>query len=191
RLSRAYDWMELQNFVDLVTSFTSTPASDKLLVLPNTVKNINTIILYDSSSPTTQTRKLVGKTAGVFDKFWPAPESLPAYKPKFYTRWGYTLTLYPVPYAAYPVKIKTTNYPTAFVLGQPNAVSDFDQKDDILIALALEYAWRSLGMHDKADQYQGMALNQIKEAIKFNNGLQSDLSSTTTDVVDEDVIGQY
>src|SRR6185437_1040512 len=59
RLSRAYDWMELQNFVDLVTSFTSTPASDKLLVLPNTVKNINTIILYDSSSPTTQTRKLV------------------------------------------------------------------------------------------------------------------------------------
>ena len=62
-----------------------------------------------------------------------------------------------------------------------SAISQFVDKDDILIFWALEYLWRVYGRHDRADEFDKMAIARAKEA-KGNDEDRPDLDVSTAPI---------
>ena len=163
RISRAHDFLELKSFYQVNTSFTSSAFNDKFLPLPAGVKHIHSAVLQDG----TNSRKMVEKPWRWFDKNFPMPEALARSFPSIYSRWNEQIILYPVPQQVYPVFMRITTYPRQLNLETgPTETSDFNEKDDILIALAAAYLWKSYGRSDKANDYLVEAETHFREAIK-------------------------
>lgn len=188
RISRSHDFQELKSFSQVPTSFTSNAFNDKFLPLPPYTKHIHTLVL---STGDTTARKLVHKPWRLFDKTWPSPEVLARSKPYYYSRWGTGLCiLYPVPDNVYNTVARITTYPRPLNLEQqPGAVSDYIWKDDILIALACAYLWKSYGRMDKANDYLREAQEHFVTAVKQDTD-EPDLE-ISLDLSDSGFVGQY
>lgn len=163
RISRSHDFKEFKGFFNVNTQFTANPFNDKFLPLAPYIKHIHTAVLLDNTS----SRKLIEKPWRMFDKEFPMPEALARSRPALYSRWGNTAILYPVPDQVYPVFMRVTSFPRPFNFATaPLATSDFEWKDDILIALACAYLWKSFGRADKANDYLHEAQEHFQASIK-------------------------
>lgn len=149
-ISRLHDFRELKQFYSVATFFTASVFNDKFIPLAPLTKHIHTAILRNGAA----SRKLVQKPWRMFDAMWPSPESYGRAIPAWYSRWNNQVILYPVPNQVYPIFMRITTYPRPFDLSVPEAVSDFDQKDDILIKLASAYLWGGLGRVDKKSEIE-------------------------------------
>ena len=188
RVSRSHDFQELKGFFQTQTFFTPNPFNDKFISLPPYLKHIHTIIL-NPGDPTA--RKLVHKPWRLFDRQWPAPEVLARSKPYYYSKWGSSAAIvYPVPDNVYPVWSRITTFPRPFnIEQQPLAFSDYDWKDDILIALACAYLWKSYGRMDKANDYLREAQEHFVTAVKQDTD-EPDLE-ISLDLTDAGYVGNY
>src|SRR6185312_4171711 len=169
RLSRAYDFTEMQQIGTTPVPFTGVGANDKFLALPTGIKTIHSLVLVDNTaSPGSlgNSRKMTEKPWRWFDQRFPVPEYLSPGWPSIYTRWGNIASMVPVPSATFQAQLRWTSWPTALSVSATTQVSDFDNKDDILIYLSLAYLWNSLGRAEKAAPYMQEAVNATKEAIK-------------------------
>lgn len=163
RISRKHDFKELKGFHNSSTQVTSSAFNDKFVPLAPYVKHVHTIVLRDN----TNSRKLVEKPWRFFDKMWPMPEALGRSRSQVYSRWNQSLILYPVPDGVYSLFGRVTSFPRPFNLAlAPNAVSDYEQKDDLIIELACAYLWRSFGRPDRAEEYFQDANRSFMEAVK-------------------------
>lgn len=163
RISRFWDFQELKLTATAQNQFSANPASDKYMRVPANLKTIHTLVMLDGAT----SRKLTEKPWRMFDQLFPMPEWDPRFKPSLYSRWGYLLLLYPVPDAQYTFSLKFTARPTPFAgESAPNQLSDYEEKDDVLINLTLEYFWRSFGRYDKAEFFLKQAMNDLEGAIK-------------------------
>lgn len=187
RISRSHDFRELKGFYQTATLFTTSAFNDKFLPLAPATKHIHTAVLNPGD---TTARKLIEKPWRTFDRIWPAPEVLARSKPYFYSRWNNQIILYPVPDYVYQVFMRITTYPRPFNLQvNPTAMSDYDWKDDIIIALACAYLWKSYGRMDKANDYLREAQEHFVTAVKQDTD-DPDLE-INIDLTDQGFVGRY
>lgn len=171
RVSRFWDFQELK--LTATANNTKDPGGnlslDKYLRVPSNLKTVHSLVLQDEAN----SRKLVEKPWRMFDELFPFPENDPPDRSVLYSRWGYLFILYPIPDNVYKFQLKYTARPTPFGVmdttaqtGALTQVSDFEEKDDILINLTLEYFHRSFGRVDKADTFLKMAYGDLEIAKK-------------------------
>lgn len=188
RLSRRHDFKEMKRTAVTTNALTSDAAKDKYLKLPARLKVIHTLVLLDGD----RSRKLREKPWRMVDARFPMPENLPRRRPVIYSRWGELLLLIPVPDQVYKFSMKYTRDPTPFDLNNPGQLSDFDFKDDILIAEALAWRWSKLGRHDKANEHLREARILTEDAIKQDdNRPDMNTSSWDNDEEGREVISDY
>jgi hypothetical protein len=86
--------------------------------------------------------------------------------------------------------MRITTFPRPFNLEQNAfAVSDYDWKDDIIIALACAYLWKSYGRMDKANDYLREAQQHFVTAVKQDTD-DPDLE-INIDLTDQGFVGRY
>lgn len=113
-----------------------------------------------------QSRKLVEKPWRWFDQRYPAPEWLPPGWPSVYKRFGNLITMVPAPFLQFTAMLSFTTYPTRFDPTVPTQVSDFENKDDVIINKTLAYFYQTLGRTDRAAYFEALAKEQLDEAIE-------------------------
>lgn len=180
RITRAYDFSELSEIGFAQMNFTRNAAVDKYLIPPPRTKTIHSFVVLDTSSqpvpgtpPPTgaigslgQSRKVVEKPWRWFDQKYPAPEWLPPGWPSIYKRFGNIITMVPAPFLQFTAMLSFTQYPTPFDPASEDQVSDFENKDDVLINYALAYFFKTLGRADRAAYFEALAKEQLDEAIE-------------------------
>ena len=168
RISRAYDFSEMATVAFAQMSFTSNPAIDKYMIPPPLTKTIHSFVCLDTSaglSSMGQSRKVVEKSWRWFDQRFPAPEWLPPNWPVLYKRWGNVIVMAPAPYLQFTAQLSFTTFPAPFVTGAGQQTSEFTNKDDLLISYCLGYFSKLYGRIDKATYFEGLAKEQLDEAI--------------------------
>ena len=158
RIARARNWEELK-FLKTADTVYNNDDDDKYISAPANLRKINSLRLIDG----TQSRKLEQKTARAFDREIPRPLTDSRDRPRIYIRWGTTLELYPVPDAAYTLVMRGTVWPTD--LSADADLSLLDRKDDLIMALATNIAWLSIGRLDDAKIFWAVFANGYKDAV--------------------------
>ena len=169
RIARSYDFSEMADTRFAQMNFTGTPGIDKFMVPPADVKTIHSFVCLDTSSGVSslgQSQKVVEKPWRWFDRRYPAPEWIPPGWPRIYARWGRIIVMVPAPIMQFTAQLRFTRYPLPFDDAAPSQVSDLENKDDILICYALGYFFKTLGRPDRAAYFEGLAKEQLDEAIE-------------------------
>jgi hypothetical protein len=168
RISRSYDFSEMAQVAFAQMNFTQNPAVDKFLVPPANVKTIHSFVLLDTSSGFSslgQSKKVTERPWRLFDKRYPAPEWLPPSWPEDYARWGKFIVMAPPPFLQFTSQLRYTSFATPFALNALTQVSEFENKDDIIINYTLGYFFKTLGRTDRAAYFEALAKEQLDEAI--------------------------
>lgn len=164
RISRFYPFPELRADWFATGVVTANPIIDKWLVLPPSVRVIHSFVLQDEAN----SRKLSEKPWRRFDYNVPLPEFIAPDWPSYYTRFDLNvLMLFPVPLKAFQFFMRATMLPTPFTNVNPtlsSQLSDFVDKDDIIIDLATSRFWKSLGRPSLAKFMEEDALVRLVEA---------------------------
>lgn len=163
RLARLVDFEEME-VVSTPTLTNTGSSTDKYYTLPNLREMYSFRITQDGYE-----RKLDYLTRRLFDKQIPAPEVHARGTPAVYTLWAQRLELFQLPDQSYTTEIRWTKWPTALTDSAPNAVSEFDNKDDAIIEMALCYAFWSLGKEDEAKRHEARALQLASEGAVEND----------------------
>jgi hypothetical protein len=86
----------------------------------------------------------------------------------------------PVPNAVYPLQCRVSLFPTPYTTSTlPTYVSQYVGKDDIIIAFASSYLWRSFGRFDKAKTFQQTAVELLETAMRSDKN-RPDLDTAGT-----------
>lgn len=171
RVARAYNFAEMATTGFAQMTFTGMQALDKYLVPPPLLKNIHSFVLLDTSAGSAslgQSRKVTEKPWRWFDKQFPSPEWLAPGWPTIYARWGDIIVMVPTPMLQYTAQMRYIRYPMPFngQVANTGQTSEFEYKDDILIAYALAYLWESLGRSDRAQYFEELGKTKLDEAIE-------------------------
>lgn len=185
RLARKHDFDEMENISESILVI-SDSEQDRFLQLP-TLRECYSIVLLDNASGTigSRNRKLVGQTAQWMDRWQSRPDYWVRNIPHSYCVWGNRIELFPIYDAVYTLRMRWTQWPNDLV--EDTDTSDFLQKDEILIELALAYAYRSLGKEDDAMKHEGWANSLIKDASE-NDREKPDISHRPS-ISDADAVG--
>jgi hypothetical protein len=122
------------------------------------VKDINTIRLIDSANSI----KLKRWHHRKFDIRFPRPENYATGRPTIYTRWGNNLELFRIPNATYTLEIRYTKW--AQDLATDAQVSDFVNKDELLIAAGIFETYLALEEYTDAQIHYPLFLGKLKDA---------------------------
>jgi hypothetical protein len=162
QLARVFPFEELRKTAEKTNGLSPDAKKDKYLKLPPRAKKIHTLVRVEG----TLSGKLIEKPWRMLDEAFPCPEADPRDRPVYYTRWGELIILTPVPDKVYTFSMKYTADPTPFVTTNPNQLSDFDFKDDILVSLACSRRWGLLGQHEKADEHLQKASTELTTIMR-------------------------
>jgi hypothetical protein len=177
RIARSYDFYEMGTTAFGQMLFTGNPAVDKFMVPPVGTKTIHSFVLLDTSSGPSfpspavigslgQSRKVTEKPWRWFDQRFPAPEWIPAGWPTIYKRFGNIITMVPPPFMQFTAQLSFTQFPQPFDITSPDMTSAFENKDDVLINYAVAYFFKMEGRADRAAYFEGLAKEQLDEAIE-------------------------
>lgn len=157
RLARMHDFDEMETR-SVVTIDNTGAATDGDIVLPS-LRELYSIVIHDGS----RSRKLDARSTRWFDRMVPKPDYHTRDIPSIYMTWSNTAYLFPLPEKAYTnaVFLRWTKWPTDLT---GTATSEFLQKDELLIELALVYAYRSLGNPEEALKHNRFALALMSES---------------------------
>ncbi|KKL73059.1 hypothetical protein LCGC14_2078690 [marine sediment metagenome] len=167
RIARAWRWEELEAIFDKTLPFTSDAEADKYIAFPDTFRDAYSVVLLDGS----RSRKLSRRHTRWIDRRIAMPEHFARRRPTTYVLWRNIMELWPVQDAAYKLRARAITWPTAFVgSAAPNAVSDFDRKDDMLVALSTSWAFKTVKDDDSANSWWriykemlGLAIDEEQE----------------------------
>jgi hypothetical protein len=181
RLARLHDFDEMK-VISTTTIANTSSDDDKYLTLPS-VREVYSMVLLDGSN----SRKITQKSSRYWDTLIPKPEYWSRSRPVNYTIWGSaTVELWPLPNATYTLRMRWSKWPAALSAGAD--YSEFLQKDEILIELALSYAYRSLAKEEDAAKHEAFALRLLNEAERMDSQMPdleiTPLQSTIGTVVD-------
>lgn len=169
QLARLHDFFEMRRSSTSFTfPYTGVLATDRFIAFSTlsqtNPRKITRMLVIDGGT----SWPLEGKSERQFDSLIPNPEFGRTGRPEIYTLGvnhlgARRIELWPIPNQAYNGFIRWTNWPTA--LSGSSDVSDFLEKDDVLIWLALSYLFHSLGEYERANKLFGMAKGQLTIAI--------------------------
>lgn len=158
RLARLHDFDEMET-ASVVSLPNTGAATDGDIVLP-TLRELHSIRIEDES----RSRKLVQRSPRWFDRMLPMPNYHSRDIPAIYMIWKDVVSVWPLPEKAYPtVRLRWTKWPTDLSAG--GTPSEFNQKDELLIELAISYAYRSLGNPEEAAKHEAIASRLFAEAV--------------------------
>lgn len=158
RLARIHDFEEMQ-IISTSQVFNTGVDNDRFLTLPN-VREVYAIVLLDGAN----SRKLIGRTRQYMDRIIPKPEYWARTWPCEYTLWGNTIEMFPLPSTTFDIRMAWTQWPLD--LTDDDQASQFLQKDDILVELALAQANYGLGKEDTAKKHESRAAFLLAEAVE-------------------------
>lgn len=161
RIARKHRWEELENLYTNTTAFTSTPASDKYLAMPSNLRDVYSIRLLDGAN----SRKLVRVPNRSWDKRIPIPEYFSTGRPALYTLRRNIMEFWKVPDAVYDLEVFAITWPTPFSDASPSALSDLDQKDDMLICLGLSWTFMTLREPEDAKKWWVIYANMMNDSV--------------------------
>jgi hypothetical protein len=138
-----------------------------------------------------QSRKVVEKPWRWFDAHFPAPEWVTAGWPSIYKRFGNTITMVPPPFLQFTAQLSFTQYATPFTTTNLMQVSDYENKDDVIVEYALAWFFKGLGRNDRAVYFEGLAKEQLDEAIEKDDTRPDIEVSRDIPAVDGQSMGPY
>lgn len=138
RIARIYDWNELQEIVTGTIGNNSDPALDKFAAVPDNLRKIYSFKVVDTSS-TYISRKLKWIPQRQWDQNIPETEAWTTDIPVIYTIWANRFEFWKIPSSQLNYEIRASFWPSEFSLSYPDATSDLEQKDDMIIALACSW----------------------------------------------------
>jgi len=161
RLARLHDFDEMETAS--VVSLSNTGAStDGDITLP-TLRELHSIRIEDES----RSRKLVQRSPRWFDRMLPMPNYHSRDIPAIYMIWKDVVSVWPLPEKSYPtVRLRWTKWPTA--LSAEATPSEFNEKDELLIELAISYGYRSLGNPEEAAKHEAVARRLFSESDQID-----------------------
>jgi len=169
RLARLKDFDELRQIESTTTPITSIAADDKVITFPTLADaRIRKIYSLRRFAPNDET--LTGKLIKVLPSKWdaqiPEPEFWSRSWPTHYTVWeNNKFELWHVPDIVYTLQIRLSRWPKKVsVTGEGNPI-DLENVDDLIIHLALSYAYWSLGRTDRAKDFFGIYRGLAKDAL--------------------------
>jgi hypothetical protein len=164
-IARTRDYEELRKIESGVLVITADPKVDKFIAF-SSLTNSNPLEIYSFRVITNdgRSRKLVYRTSRSFDRLIPEPEFHARGTPNSYTVWADKFELWRVPDIAHDFELRLTIFPTALSIGTPDGVSDFREKDDLLIFLAVSWVFGSLGEYERAGRFFSFYRVRAKEA---------------------------
>jgi len=169
RLARLKDFDELRQIESVPAVITAVAADDKVITFPTlTDARIRKIYSLRRFAPADET--LTGKLIRVLTRKWdetiPEPEFWSRGWPTHYTVWeNNKFELWKVPDIAYTFQIRLSRWPKKVsVTGEGNPI-DLENVDDLIIHLALSYAYWSLGRTDRAKDFFGIYRGLAKDAL--------------------------
>lgn len=156
RLARRHDFDEMK--IISTTTVVNTPSDDdKYLTLP-IIREVYSIVVLDGAS----SKKLKQRSSRYWDTLIPKPEYWARNRPTDYTIWGSsTVEIWPMPNTTYTLRMRWSQWPLPLT---GTATSQFLNKDELLIEVALSYAFRSLGKEDDAMKHEKFAAALMKDA---------------------------
>lgn len=161
RLARIHDFDEMEVISTTVVTNTSSD-NDKYLSLPFKREVYSIVLLNNENS-----RKLIQRTPQFWDRRLPMPEYWARDIPQDYIIWGNTVEIWPLPDQSYTIRMRWSQWPTPLV--NPNDVSMFVNKDELLIAFALLYINNSLGKIDEAMKYATIIRSLLTESTQLDD----------------------
>jgi len=180
RVGRYVNWAQRRmamytNFWELSTLHSTAATVADIYTYPLTsgtnnlglsrVKSIASIRLIDGEN----SRKLERKGARHLDKYIPRFENYTTDRPSMYIRKGTTLYMFRVPNDAYDLIIMYNQW--ASDLSTDSSTSDFDNKDDIIIATTVFETYLALQEHQSAADWRKIALEKLQNITKAEDDL--------------------
>lgn len=165
RLARLHDFEELRKIESGSLGFTAVPATDKFIAF-SSLTNSNPREIYSFRVITSdgRSRKLKQRSYRYFDQNIPEPEYYSTGVPSDYIIWADSFEFWRVPDAAHNYEIRMSVWPTALVVSPGTAVSDFREKDDMLVTLTTSYLFNRLGEYERGGRFWGVFKEMWKEA---------------------------
>lgn len=160
RLARIHDFDEMETLSTITINNTATSA-DRFISLANK-REVYSIIRLEGA----QSRKLKQRTTRFWDTRVPMPEYWARNRPLEYVLWNNQAEIWPMPNVTYSIRVRWTKWPTDLT---GSATSEFLQKDDILIELAVIYLLNSLGKEEDAAKHVSVLNTLLSEAIGIDD----------------------
>jgi len=153
-ICRQFEFPELeQKTTDTVSK------GDETYSLSSRPRSIRSVRLLDG----TLSRKLEYIPVRSWDMLIPKPDEWTQERPTHYTYYQNKLELWRIPNDTYTIVIRWSKWPTT--LSADEDKSDYDNKDDIIIALATSWAFKSLGDKERMYFWANAAWDQLESAI--------------------------
>ena len=168
-IMRAHPFSEMNSEETL-----TTVADTKTVNLPTNPREVYSVRLIDNSN----SRKLRYIPLRQWDRRAPYPEHYTTGRPSLYTLYNDKIELWRIPDAAYTIYCRCNLMPTEFS-SDSDVASDLENKDDLLIAIATEYCFRSLGGDtERIMRWQSVATNGLRNAIKADTQFEDQVISS-------------
>lgn len=154
RLARKHDFEELRTIESGSFVISGTPATDKFLAFSALgVTNPREIFSFRIITSDGRSRKLKQRSYRYLDENVPEPEYNSTGVPTDYIIWAESFEFWRVPDSTYNYEIRMSKWPTALVASPGSAVSDFREKDDVLIMLTVSYLYNRLGEYERGARF--------------------------------------
>ena len=164
RIGRLYNFHELNTYTESATTVADvaryplvTGTNNLGLVRP---KDLQSIRLIDDSN----SRILQRRSARWFDTRYPYPANFTTDRPHLYIRWGNDIELFHIPDDAYSLYIRYPQWATDLTLS--STASDYENKDDLLIAMAILEGYLHFEEYTDADTWFARAMKLLSDAVK-------------------------
>jgi hypothetical protein len=164
RMARFYSFHELNTYTESAATVTSvsryplvTGTNNLGLTRP---KDIQSIRLIDSQN----SRILVRKSPRWFDQKLPLITNYADGRPHIYIRWGNDVELFRRPDAAYTLYIRYPQWATDLTSG--STATDFERKDEVLIAAAILEGYLHLEEYESAKIWSARFIGLLTDAVR-------------------------
>lgn len=163
KIARMRNWVELQRSDTKSVTVTGTPATDQIHEFTGiTLREVHSLVRIVGSN---QPYKLVRIPQYQWDRLVLGHDNpLTLGDATHYMVWNGQVILYPVPNVNFNLNRRYTIWPADFA--DDNAVSDLDQKDDIIIARTTHDGFQSSGQREDALQWFAIYNDTLQAAIR-------------------------
>ena len=162
RITRAHYWDELDRNQPIQVTPSGVPATDKIYTNTTAIRDIQSVRFHEDAYPN-QARKLTYIPVRDWDKIIPSGEELSTGTPTHYTYYADNIEFYRVPDQAWTMQIRWTLWPAEIT--DDSSYPDLQEKDDLIIYLALSYGFHELNMTEEGNRNYAIYRTMLKDAI--------------------------
>lgn len=160
QIARYYTFSELQREIVGTLPSTAYIEDDKYVAVPT---GLRAVVSFRLELGTPESRKLRYIPYMQWDKHIPEPQQYSRGKPTLYTMFANQFELWKIPDSTLTYRLRYIQTPTPFT-SATDAVSDFNDKDDVIIAFAVAYAFDSLGESESATPWRRTGYSDLVRA---------------------------